>query len=121
MTSVHQVLEILGGHRFNLNREGATQEEIGSVLRQNLGADLVAREHHLGPGDIPDFLIAGQIVVEVKLKNHNQPRRVFAQLERYAAYPDVKTIVLATNLSMGLPPTICGKPAFIVLLGAAWL
>lgn len=121
MTSVHEVIAALGAARFTVIREKDTQAEIDGHLRARLGDGQVSREHRLGSGDIPDFLIAGQIVVEVKLKAHNSKRAIYAQLERYARYPEVKTLILATNLAMGLPPLILGRPAFIVSLGAAWL
>ena len=120
MISVHQVLDVLSRGRFSVNREKDTQAEIDEFLRGELPGVTVSREHRLGPGDIPDFLIAGQIVVEIKLKGQ-QKRRVFDQLERYASYPEISSIILASNLSMGLPPTILGRPAFFVSLGAAWL
>ena len=46
---------------------------------------------------------------------------VFRQLKRYAAHDEVNELVLVTNLSMGLPPEIDGKPTYYASLGVAWL
>jgi hypothetical protein len=85
----------------------------------------VHREFHLGPGDIVDFMvgdlvpIGSGLAIEVKIKG--QRREIFRQLERYCAYPNVREMVLATNVPMGLPDLICGKPVSIVHLGRGWL
>lgn len=76
------------------------------------------REVKLGPGDIIDFVIDG-IGIECKIKGAK--RAIFHQLERYAAYDKIQSIVLLSNVAMGLPDTIKGKPAYFVAVWMAWL
>jgi hypothetical protein len=40
---------------------------------------------------------------------------------RYAEHPEVKALILASNVSMGLPEEINGKPVFAASLSAGWI
>jgi hypothetical protein len=73
----------------------------------------------LTPVDIVDFMV-GDVAIEIKLKGARK-KQVYQQLCRYAKSPRVKHLVLASNLAMGLPPEIDGKPAYFSSLGLAWL
>lgn len=113
----------LRGYRIGLSNEtGIAQREIAEALAA--GGFSFEREVRLGPGDIVDFLVpageGGGIALEVKLKGH-QKRAIFRQLERYAAHQPVAGIVLASNIAMGLPEAIGGKPCWFVSLGRGWL
>lgn len=107
--------------RCDLSVEKQTQADIEKAFAQ-LGGHNIGwqREYRLGDRDIVDFLIDGRLALEVKLKRHRKVE-VFRQLERYADYSRVEATMLATNLSMGLPEEIAGKPAYYVSLGQAWL
>lgn len=121
MNDLHAVLNILKHARVSLSDEKVAQADLDHLLRSGLAVNaVVSREHRLGDGDIPDFLIEGRYVIEVKMKGARKAA-IYRQLDRYAAHPDVQAIILVTNLAMGLPPTINGKPTFIVNLGRAWL
>lgn len=104
--------------RFDLTSEKRTQEQIAEVLRAK--GIHHSREAKLGPGDVADFLVCDAVVLEVKL-NRGRPKAIFKQLERYASHESVEALALLTNKAMGLPPVICGKPAFYLSLGRAWL
>lgn len=107
--------------RYDLTAEKACQADIETTLAASLPLGVaLRREARLGPHDIPDFLVDGRIVVEVKLRG-SQPAAVLRQLRRYAAYREVEAIILASNRAMALPATIEGKPAWFVSLGRAWL
>ncbi len=88
------------------------------------------REHRLSAEDIPDFLIpcpralTQWIAVECKLKGPGGgPRKIdiYRQIERYTRHPEVAAIILASNLSMGLPAEIRGKPVYAASLSKGWL
>lgn len=79
------------------------------------------REKRLTSNDIPDFFVAGGVVVECKMRNKSRKIAIYKQLCRYATHPEVKAIVLASNVSMGLPPEIDGKPVFTASLSAGWI
>lgn len=119
ITGFH-VIAALSVARIRVSSERQAQDDIEEVLREAFGGAFVAREYRLDAGAIPDFLIDRRVVVEVKVKGANK-RATYAQLLRYAGYDLVEEIVLATSLSMGLPPLIEDKPVFIASLGAAWL
>ena len=115
------VATLIAEGRFDLTDEKRCQAQMDPFLRSRLpGGVKVSREHRLGPGDIPDFLVDGRIVVECK-KIAAPKRAIYRQLKRYAAYPEVAAIVLATGVAIGLPAQIEGKPALLVNLGRAWL
>lgn len=75
---------------------------------------MARREVELVKGDIIDFMV-GPIGVEVKIKG--QRRAIYRQCERYCEHACVGSLVLATNVAMGMPETINGKPVFVASLG----
>lgn len=103
--------------RLDLSTEKHAQADLEKAL--TAAAIAYEREVTLAPGDIVDFLVDG-VALEVKLRNIGK-RRIFKQLERYAGSERVRAIMLATNISMGLPEQIGGKDAYYVSLGQAWL
>lgn len=120
------VYALLSSGKFDLTAEKATQAAIETLLLQHIPADQVSREHRLGPGDIPDFLLGGAIVVEVKGPKH-RPGPTFRQLARYVAYPQVRYVILATAKAMRAPIALLDPasgrrvPVTMVNLGRAWL
>lgn len=121
MIDVADIASMLRAGRFDLSREALTQADIQAHLAARLPMGvLLEREKVMGPADRPDFLIDGRIVIEVKVKGA-APASLRLQLQRYAAYPQVEGIVLATGKSVALPAEIRGKPVHIVYLGAGWL
>ncbi len=121
LISAMEVVRILQGARLDLGSEVATQASAQTHLaaRLPLGC-LLQREHRLAAGDRPDFLVDGRIVVELKA-NRATPKATLAQLERYAAHRCVEAVILLSNKAMCVPPTIGGKPAYFVSVGAGWL
>jgi hypothetical protein len=115
-----RVTAYIGRLRLDLSNEKRTQRELHDELLKIWQPQVVQREARLGPGDIPDFLIEGRLVIELKGARHRGPQ-VWRQLGRYAAYPKVEGIILATARAMTLPATVGGKPLTIVNLGRAWL
>lgn len=114
------ICRILESGRFDLSDEKRCQAEIHTWLedRRPPGVSL-ERERRLGPRDIPDFVMSG-VVIEIKM-NAAQPRAVIRQLARYAEYPEVEAVILASSRTVALPPSLAGKPVFNVSLGKAWL
>ncbi|ODP35094.1 hypothetical protein [Pandoraea sp. ISTKB] len=113
------LVRLLQQHRFDLSTEKHLQAEIEDVL---LKAGITfEREKRLSAGDIPDFLVAGGVVVECKIRDKSRKIEVFKQLQRYAQHPSVSAIVLASNMAMGLPPDINGKPVYAASLSRGWI
>lgn len=119
--SAELVAQAIRCGRFDLSTEAATQAGIHQLLVEQLGEHQVSREHRLGPGDRLDFLVAGCIVVEVKRFRRTTARQAMRQLERYAAYPEVTELVLATGQAVGFPGHVGGKRLITVNLGRGWL
>lgn len=117
MSALRQrIVHVLTSHRLPLSDEKQLQIAIGDAFT---AAKLnFAREVRLAPGDIVDFMVEG-CAVEVKIKGGK--REIFRQVERYCAHKQVEELVLATNVPMGLPPAVWGKPCSIALLGMGWL
>ncbi len=105
--------------RLDLSSEKRLQEDLAGVLeRGNLA---FARETRLSAEDIPDFFLPGGIVIECKMRGKARKIDVYRQLERYAQHDQVAAIILATNLSIGLPPSLCEKPLYFASLSAGWI
>lgn len=116
MNELVTIKGLLAGSRYPLNSEKELQAAIEAHLE--FTGTAFTREHILGPGDIVDFMIGG-VAVEVKIKG--QRRAIFRQCERYAAHESVLGILLVTNVAMGFPPEVLGKPTAVLNLGRAWL
>jgi hypothetical protein len=113
------VVALIHGNRITLSNEKAAQAEINELL--TMAGYEFTREKRLSPRDTPDFFIAESgLAIEIKMKGAGR-MDIFRQLSRYAKHDEVKAILLATNVSMGLPPEIEGKPAYFASLGRAWL
>lgn len=117
-TKVQTLIQLIRSARVDLSSEKRAQADVAAVLAAN-GIDFV-REFRLSESDVVDFMVKG-IAVELKLKRSVGKQEVYRQLRRYARHPEVMIVVLASNLSMGLPEQIEGKDAYLVKLGEAWL
>lgn len=113
------VVGLLQRSRFDLSSEKHLQEEVAQAL--TAAGISFEREKRLSAKDIPDFLVEGGVAIECKMRNKGKKMDIFRQLVRYAGYPEVKAIVLASNVSMGLPPDIDGKPVYAASLSHGWI
>lgn len=112
------LVRLIQRQRFDLSTEKRLQAELAEVLTKE-GIDF-EREKSLSEQDIPDFVIAGGIVIECKVRGARK-MDVYRQLCRYAALPAVSVIILASNIAMGLPPEIAGKPLYAAALSRGWI
>lgn len=112
-----KVIRALTECRFDLTNEKRLQEQVAQRLMQ-CGIQF-KRESPLDSGDIPDFFADG-LAIECKLRGQ-QKREIFRQLVRYAGHEQVIGVLLLTNVSMGLPSEINGKPTYFYSLGRGWL
>jgi len=109
---------LIQGHRFDLSTEKRLQADLADAL-ERAGIPF-EREKHLSDQDIPDFLVDGGVVIECKMRGARKIA-IYRQLCRYAEHAEVRAIVMASNVSMGLPPEINGKPVFAAALSRGWL
>lgn len=116
LDTAREICEHLGKVRFQLTREKELQRSMYGYMLADFPT--IEREFHLGDGDIIDFMVHN-VGIEVKLKGSK--RAIYRQLERYAEHEQVHALVFATNVAMGMPDEIGGKPIFVVNLGKAWL
>jgi hypothetical protein len=90
---VDRVLAALSTRTYSGHGEREIQDKVGAAL--TAAGVAFEREVRLSDRDRPDFLVGGQVVVEVKLKT---PRSVvLRQLGRYAEHDRVQAIVLAST------------------------
>jgi hypothetical protein len=113
------IVRFLQRCRLDLSTEKHLQADIERALQATTLP--FEREKRLSGSDIPDFLVKGGIVIECKMRNKARKIDIFRQLSRYAAYPEVTAIVLASNVSMGLPQEIDGKPVYAASLSKGWM
>lgn len=114
-----EIIKLLHGSRLDLSSEKHLQAEIEQVF--TAAGIPFEREKRLSDRDIPDFLVAGGIAIECKMRNKARKIDIYKQLCRYAAHAEVNAIVLASNMSMGLPEEINGKPVYVASLSRGWL
>ncbi len=111
-----EIASFLKQFRFSFETEKELQRQIETKFQEyKICYD---RECILSKGETPDFMI-GDVCVEVKTKGGKVA--IYKQMERYASHDRVKSLILVTNRSMGLPVAINNKPACQVSLGRAWL
>lgn len=117
MSDVKDIIRLLQSRRFSLSDEKKLQAEIEETL---IGAGIEhQREYRLDTSSIIDFMINGSIGTELKVKGSKL--NIFRQVERYAGFDEIKQLLLVTNVPMGMPAEIKGKPVFIANLAKAWL
>jgi len=105
--------------RFDTRNEKALQIEMFEVFEKAFPG-LVLKEHYLSDRDIIDFFFPGTGTgIEVKIKG--EKRSIFKQLQRYAAFDDIKEILLITSKAMALPDSINNKPVKYYNISQAWL
>jgi len=116
MSEVSNIIKFLSGKRFPLSDETRLQSSIEEELQRD--GVIFKREFRLSPEDRIDFLI-GRVGVEVKIKGGKLA--IYRQVERYAQRDAVDALILVTNVAMGMPEEINGKPVHVFNLGRAWL
>jgi hypothetical protein len=114
---ISTIVELLRSARIDLSTEKRAQADVELLLTQ--AGVAFEREVRLTDSDIVDFMVHG-IGIELKLRGAKK-KDVYKQLCRYARHPRVEAVLLASNMSMGLPVQIEGKDAYFVKLGEAWL
>ena len=64
-------------------------------------------------------LMCGGVGIEIK-RGQPERQRIRAQLQRYAACARVEGLILVTEKTVDLPPTMAGKPLRLVCLNRLW-
>lgn len=113
-----QIVNIIQRARCDLSTEKRLQADIENLLMAT-GIEFV-REARLNEQDIPDFLIKGGVVIECKMRGAKK-MDVYRQLCRYAEHSSVTAIVLASNMTMGMPNHLNSKPVIMASLSRGWL
>lgn len=109
-------VKILRGYKFSLHTEDALKTQMDEVLK--LAGLSYVREHELDKKNRIDFFGSG-IGIEVKIKG--TAKSILKQCEGYAAFDEIKCLILVTSKTIGFPPYINDKPVFVVRVGNNWL
>lgn len=114
---VEAILNVLRNLRINVvDEEYELQDQIAKALSSaNIAYQ---KEYRLGRRNRVDFFIDG-IVIEVK-KGKPYSGQVIKQIERYAAFKEVTTIILVVERNLDLPKKINGKPVYSFGLNKLW-
>ena len=113
------IAEALRGVRYHAV-EADLQAAVESALHASpdIRVGLIVREPRLSARDRPDFAVRGidgLVIVECKVDGGTAA--VARQLARYAEYPEVRVLFLATTRlrhDAGVPRVIGGKPVRVV-------
>ena len=93
------------------------QNEISNLL-SDAGISF-QKEYRLGKGSRVDFLTSSGVAIEVKKGKPNR-LSVINQLQKYAEFDEVKSIILIIETSLTVPKEINGKPCVSVGLRKLW-
>jgi hypothetical protein len=102
--------------QLRVSSEAVLQIDIATAL--TAGGFPFERECSLSAKDRPDFM-SEDVAIEAKARYGK--KKIYRQLERYAAHDRVKALILVTNTAMGMPPEINGKPVYVVSTGLSYL
>jgi hypothetical protein len=122
--TIHDILKTLSKLRINpVNDEYDLQRDIALTLISDKFS--FYKEKTLGPRNRVDFLVSDNnlvnegIAIEVKKGKPNKVQ-VIRQLERYAAFPKVKGIILVVERNLDIPREINGKQCVSFGLNKLW-
>lgn len=95
------------------------QQKIAEILSSNNIP--FEKEYVLGPRNRVDFLTMDGIAIEVK-KNKPNRTSLIAQINRYAEFDEVKSVIIVVETSIRDPihKTYNGKPCTIIGLRKLW-
>jgi hypothetical protein len=116
VASCRALIRFIEARRWPLSDEKRLQETLSNELLA--GGFVFEREALLVGVGIIDFMVM-DVGVEVKIKGAK--REIYRQCERYCGHERVHGLVLVSNVAMGMPAEINGKPIFIASLGKGWL
>ena len=105
---IANLVELLRSHRFRFSSEEELQSMVERVLKE--AGIPHQRERELGSAGRIDFLVGGDIGVEIKTKG--SPTQVAAQVLRYCERDEIACVVLFTaRMTLGnlLPEEAHGK------------
>jgi hypothetical protein len=77
------------------------------------------KEYRLAPRNRIDFFIEGGIGLEVKRGKPNRTL-VTKQLQRYASFEEIRTIILVVDRNVNIPSRISGKECILFGLNRLW-
>src|ERR1051326_367460 len=104
---LEKIFDALSRRKYDLSCEATVQRQIEEALFA--GGVSHKRERWLSDRDRVDFLCEGGIALEVKLRPR-QAREIHRQLLRYCQDDAVRTVVLVTARTIGLPHELNGRP-----------
>lgn len=122
LTAPVRVEEVVAAlERLRVQLVGRETQIHAEIRRAFTGAGIpFEAEAELGPGARVDFLVRGGIAVEVK-KGKPNAARLAKQAERYAAFNNVRALVLVVERNVQeYPRTANGKPVRYVALHKQW-
>jgi len=119
MVDAQAIVALVRRARLDISSEARLQAGLAELLSSH--AIPFEREKPLSDQDRPDFLVGGGIALECKLFRKQRKLALFRQLQRYSLQHQVTAIVLVSNISMGLPSEINGKPMHFASLSTGWI
>ena len=110
------VIDLLQHQKLIIDNEKHVQQQIENLF---IGHNIPhKREYYLDNGNIIDFLVYGNIGIEVKVKGGS--RKIHRQCERYYNFDVIESLILLTSKSLTMP-LINGKKVYILNISRAWI
>ena len=116
--AAERVLKVLRNIRTGVTIEEYSLQDMIADLLMASGLSF-KKEYRLAPRNRIDFLVEGGVGIEVKKGKPNRTN-VARQLERYAAFGDINTIILVVERTVDIPARINGKRCILFGLNRLW-
>ncbi|WP_133158682.1 hypothetical protein [Clostridium thermosuccinogenes] len=116
--TVERVLKVLRNIRTGVTIEEYSLQDAIAHLLMASGIPF-KKEYKLAPRNRIDFFVEGGVGIEVKKGKPNRTD-VVRQLERYASFGDINTIILVVERSVNIPARINGKRCILFGLNRLW-
>ena len=117
--TVRKIVSILSGQRLNIHDEKVLQAQIKELFTK-ANFDF-SDEYRIDSNNVVDFMVNGDIAIEVKISTKYSKKSIYRQCERYLKFDSVSAMILVTSRSIGFPLEINGKPCYVINLSKAWL
>lgn len=116
--TVGEVLRILRNIRVGITFDEYELQHLIAELLEKSNIHF-KKEYKLAARNRIDFLVEGGIGIEVKKGKPNRAQ-VSRQLERYAAFSEVKAVILVVERSVNISSDVNGKKCILFGLNRLW-
>ena len=112
-----EIAKLISQYRFNFMTESDLQDGLLELLKTE--PIKIAKEEFISRKSRPDFIVEGNIAIEVKIGG--SLGALTRQVQRYAKHDSIREVLVVTSKSRhtNLPATLAGKPVTVINVSKA--